>query len=108
MLFATTAPPLNARSAISPPHLLYNGPSRVRFRLHPTNVDTTPTPDRTPAMSDTERRLLALLSERSFALGEFRLASGAMSNYYIDGKMSEVYSRSARLIGEVLYERTRD
>jgi orotate phosphoribosyltransferase len=59
-------------------------------------------------MSDAETQLLQLLKERSFRLGEYRLASGATSRYYIDGKMTEVFSRGAHLIGEVLYERTRD
>lgn len=59
-------------------------------------------------MTAAETQLLQLLSERSFKRGSFRLASGAMSDYYIDGKMSEVFSESAHLIGEVLYERTKD
>jgi orotate phosphoribosyltransferase len=59
-------------------------------------------------MSDTERQLLELLDRRSFKRGNFQLASGATSTYYIDGKTSEVFSRSARLIGEVIYERTKD
>jgi orotate phosphoribosyltransferase len=63
-------------------------------------------------MSEAEQQLLQLLKDRSFKLapeGEtFRLASGSTSTYYIDGKMSEVHSRGAHLIGEVLYERTKD
>jgi orotate phosphoribosyltransferase len=59
-------------------------------------------------MSENEQQLLALLKERSFRLGTFKLASGDTSNYYIDGKMTEVFSRGAFLIGEVLYERTKD
>jgi orotate phosphoribosyltransferase len=59
-------------------------------------------------MSDAELQLLRLLQERSFKRGNFRLASGGISDYYIDGKMSEVFSDSAYLIGEVLYEHTRD
>jgi orotate phosphoribosyltransferase len=59
-------------------------------------------------MTSNEQQLLDLLRERSFQRGEFRLASGKTSDYYIDGKMSEVYSRSTHLIGEVLYERTKD
>src|SRR5262245_23319521 len=62
---------------------------------------------RTP-MTESEKQLLAILTERSFKRGSFRLASGAPSTYYIDGRMSAVYSRSARLIGEVIYERTKD
>jgi orotate phosphoribosyltransferase len=57
-------------------------------------------------MSDAERQLLAILKDRSFRRGRFRLVSGGWSDYYIDGKASEVFSGSARLIGEVLYERT--
>jgi orotate phosphoribosyltransferase len=59
-------------------------------------------------MSEAEKQLLQLLKERAFQVGTFRLSSGGTSTYYIDGKMVEVFSRSARLIGEVLYERTQD
>src|SRR5262245_29990954 len=59
-------------------------------------------------MLPTETQLLQLLKERAFKSGEFRLASGDMSSYYIDGKMAEVFSEAAYLIGEVLYERTKD
>jgi orotate phosphoribosyltransferase len=59
-------------------------------------------------MTEAEARLLRLLQERSFKRGTFRLASGAVSDYYIDGKMSQVFSEAAYLIGEVLYERTKD
>lgn len=59
-------------------------------------------------MTDTEQQLLALLKRRSFKEGTFKLASGATSNYYIDGKMSEVFSAGAYLIGQVLYEWTKD
>ena len=59
-------------------------------------------------MTATETRLLALLTERSFRRGEFRLASGETSDYFIDGKMTAVHSEGAYLIGEVLYEWTKD
>jgi orotate phosphoribosyltransferase len=59
-------------------------------------------------MTDAEQQLLELLKQRSFKQGTFKLASGATSNYYIDGKMSEVFSAGAFLIGRVLYERTKD
>ena len=59
-------------------------------------------------MSEAEKQLLQLLKDRSFALGQFRLASGGPSNYYIDGRMTAVFSRGASLIGEVLYQRTKD
>lgn len=57
-------------------------------------------------MTEVEARLLSLLKERSFKLGDFRLASGDPSSYYIDGKMTEVCSEGAHLIGEVLYQHT--
>jgi orotate phosphoribosyltransferase len=63
-------------------------------------------------MTDTEQRLLELLRERSFRrapAGEsFTLASGEKSEYFIDGKMTAVSSEGAALIGEVLYEWTKD
>jgi orotate phosphoribosyltransferase len=59
-------------------------------------------------MTELEQQLLNLLRERSFRRGTFKLASGDTSEYYIDGKMSQVHSRGAALLGEVLYERTKD
>jgi orotate phosphoribosyltransferase len=59
-------------------------------------------------MSELEQQLLKLLCERSFRRGSFKLASGDTSEYYIDGKMSQVHSKGAALLGEVLYERTKD
>jgi orotate phosphoribosyltransferase len=62
-------------------------------------------------MTKNEARLLELLKERSFrrARGEpFRLASGETSDYFIDGKMTALCSEGIFLIGEVLYEWTRD
>jgi orotate phosphoribosyltransferase len=60
-------------------------------------------------MSEAEKHLLRLLKVRSLKLGgPFRLASGGTSHYYIDGKMTEVFSEGAHLIGEVVYERTKD
>jgi orotate phosphoribosyltransferase len=63
-------------------------------------------------MTDSEQKLLELLKKRSFRRAEpgqqFRLASGEMSEYFIDGKMTAVSSEGAALIGEVLYEWTKD
>jgi orotate phosphoribosyltransferase len=63
-------------------------------------------------MTGAEQRLLELLKERSFRrapAGElFTLASGAKSEYFIDGKMTAVSSEGAELIGEVLYQWTKD
>src|SRR5262249_50071304 len=59
-------------------------------------------------MSPTEMHLLQLLKDRSFKRGSFRLASGGVSDHYIDGRTSTVFSEGAWLIGEVLYEHTKD
>ncbi len=63
-------------------------------------------------MTDTEQRLLEVLRRRSFkraAPGEpFTLVSGEKSDYFIDGKMTAVSSEGAELIGEVLYDWTKD
>lgn len=63
-------------------------------------------------MTGAEQRLLELLKERSFRrapAGElFTLASGAKSEYFIDGKMTAVSSEGADLIGEVLYQWTKN
>jgi len=59
-------------------------------------------------MTANETKLLQLLRERSYKEGEFTLASGAKSDYFIDGKMTQVHSLGAYLIGEVLYERSKD
>src|SRR6266436_458611 len=59
-------------------------------------------------MTEAETQLLQMLTNRSFKRGKFPLASGGVSDYYIDGKMTEVFSEAVPLIGEVLYERTKD
>jgi orotate phosphoribosyltransferase len=59
-------------------------------------------------VSDHRTALLDLLRARSFKRGHFKLASGEASEYYIDGKLTSVSSEGARLIGEILYEHTKD
>lgn len=60
-------------------------------------------------MSDTHRRrLLDLLRDRSFLQADVVLASGETSDYYIDGKMTELHPEGAFLIGEAIYERVQD
>jgi orotate phosphoribosyltransferase len=59
-------------------------------------------------MTEAEKQLLDLLKSRSFKRGRFQLASGGVSDYYIDGRMTEVFSEAVPLIGEVIYERTKD
>ncbi len=58
-------------------------------------------------MSPAESQLLELLKQRSLKIGgPFKLASGEMSDYYIDARTTVICSAGAHLIGEVLFERT--
>ena len=63
-------------------------------------------------MTDTEQQLLEILKRRSFKRAPegqlFTLASGEKSDYFIDGKMTAVSSEGATLIGDVLYDWTKD
>ena len=59
-------------------------------------------------MSEAESKLLQLLKDRSFQRGRSAWRPATTSDYYIDGKMTQVFSEAAHLIGEVLYERTKD
>lgn len=51
-------------------------------------------------MTDRER-LLALLRERSLEIGDFVLASGARSTYYIDGRRTTMHAEGQALIGRL-------
>lgn len=59
-------------------------------------------------MSDNEAKLFDLMLERCYREGDFTLSSGKKSTYYFDGKQLMFSSKGASLIGEVLYERTKD
>lgn len=48
----------------------------------------------------TDERLVALLAEKSVLLGEFTLASGRRSDFYIDARLSTMSPEGLRLIGE--------
>ncbi|MGA3209802.1 MAG: orotate phosphoribosyltransferase [Terriglobales bacterium] len=56
----------------------------------------------------TERaRLLALLAQKSFRLGDFKLSSGATSDYYIDCRTTTLDAVGSRLTGLVFLEELR-
>ena len=55
----------------------------------------------TPAHSD-RAALLHLLSRISFKLGEFKLSSGATSDYYIDCRITTLHAEGGRLTGLAL------
>lgn len=56
-------------------------------------------------------KLLSLLVDRSFKYSEeptFKLASGKMSNYYIDCKKVTLSSDGLLLVGQLVYEKIKD
>jgi orotate phosphoribosyltransferase len=60
-------------------------------------------------MSETWRpRLLELFRARAFSFGRFTLASGKESTYYVNSKKALFYSEAVALLGEALWELTRD
>ncbi len=52
--------------------------------------------------------LLDLLATHSFKLGDFVLASGARSDYYIDCRITTLHAEGGRLSGMVLYDLIRE
>ncbi|MGD8869345.1 MAG: orotate phosphoribosyltransferase [Gemmatimonadales bacterium] len=48
---------------------------------------------------DGKARLLDLLAERSFRIGDFTLASGRKSRYYVDARMTTLSAEGQALIG---------
>src|SRR6516162_9328927 len=53
-------------------------------------------------------RLLEVFKARAVSFGTFTLASGKQSSYYINSKKALFHSEAAALLGEALWERTRD
>jgi len=58
-------------------------------------------------MSSARQELLRLLATKSFRLGEFKLSSGATSDYYIDCRTTTLDARGAQLTGQVFLEEIR-
>ena len=55
-------------------------------------------------MSEARQELLELLAQQSFQLGDFKLSSGASSDYYIDCRTTTLHARGAQLTGQVFLE----
>src|SRR6266849_6911869 len=58
-------------------------------------------------MHSSRKELLRLLAYKSFRLGEFKLSSGATSDYYIDCRTTTLDAKGARLTGQVFFEEIR-
>ncbi len=55
-------------------------------------------------MSSARQQLLELLAHKSFRLGNFKLSSGATSDYYIDCRTTTLDAKGSRLTGEVFFD----
>jgi len=53
---------------------------------------------------DERDRLKALLLERSVRIGDFTLASGARSSYYVDARRTTMTAEGQRLTGSICYD----
>ena len=58
-------------------------------------------------MSSARQELLRLLAAKSFRLGEFKLSSGARSDYYVDCRTTTLDAKGARLTGQVFLDEIR-
>jgi orotate phosphoribosyltransferase len=58
--------------------------------------------------TDNRAALLDLIATLSFKLGDFTLASGQKSDYYIDCRITTLHAEGGRLSGLVLYDLIRD
>src|SRR5271165_1701362 len=55
-------------------------------------------------MPNARAKLLSMLVEKSFRLGEFKLSSGGTSDYYIDCRLTTLDAMGALLTGEAVLE----
>lgn len=58
-------------------------------------------------MLPARQELLRLLAQKSFRLGDFKLSSGASSDYYVDCRITTLDAKGARLTGQVFLEEIR-
>ncbi len=68
----------------------------------------TPTVSVLARQSTHRSALLDLISTHSFKLGDFTLASGQKSDYYIDCRITTLHAEGGRLAGLVFYDLIRD
>jgi len=62
----------------------------------------TPAPAREAALAQAKARLLEIIKAKSLLLGEFKLVSGAVSNYYLDMKPTMFDPEGAHLVAELV------
>ncbi len=59
-------------------------------------------------MSPARNQLLQAFKSRAFSVGDFTLASGKKSSYYVNSKKAIFNGEVVNLLGEVLWEMTKD
>ena len=59
------------------------------------------------AMAKAREQLLAMLAEKSFRLGEFKLSGGGTSDYYIDCRLTTLDAIGALLTGQAVLDEIR-
>ena len=72
--------------------------------FHTDTID----PAMTAKKTDNRTALLDLIATLSFKLGDFTLASGKKSDYYIDCRTTTLHAEGGRLSGLVLYDLIRE
>lgn len=68
-----------------------------------TMMSLIPNPLESSLMTHSQQ-LLSLLARTSFKLGQFKLSSGAISDYYIDCRTTTLHAEGGRLTGHAILE----
>lgn len=78
--------------------------SRVSNHRENRSMLRAASPKQAAFLSKERGRLLQIIREKSLLKGEFKLASGAMSNYYLDMKPTTFDPEGANLIADILQD----
>jgi orotate phosphoribosyltransferase len=65
-------------------------------------------PKRAAFLSKEKERLLEIIKKKSLLRGEFKLVSGAVSNYYLDMKPTMFDPEGAHLVAEIVFNLLKD
>src|SRR3984957_9969107 len=89
---------------------LHSTPIDSRYFAHYDYRQYKPKPSAIGEIMPTDNRtaLLDLIATLSFKLGDFTLASGQKSDYYIDCRITTLHAEGGRLSGLLLYNLIRD
>jgi len=69
---------------------------------------TVAAPKQASSCANEKRRLLEIIKKKSLLKGKFKLASGAVSNYYLDLKPTTLDPEGAALIAEIICDLLKD